>query len=153
MDPVSQSSESLQSVRRHRAELREAIGALEEALAAPTPGRAEAWAQRVRVALVELAADLREHVAVTEGPGGLHRDVLATAPRLSNAVARLTREHGQMQALVDDLLARLADPPRTDGTADVRDRGTALLGMLVRHRQVGADLVYEAYQSDLGGET
>jgi hypothetical protein len=29
----------------------------------------------------------------------------------------------------------------------------ALLGLLVRHRQRGSDLVYEAYELDIGGET
>jgi len=32
-----------------------------------------------------------------------------------------------------------------------RDRLLALLGSLVRHRQRGADLVYEAYAVDIGG--
>jgi hypothetical protein len=35
----------------------------------------------------------------------------------------------------------------------IRDLGTTLLGHLARHRQRGADLVYEAYQADIGGET
>ena len=35
----------------------------------------------------------------------------------------------------------------------VRRLGTALLGLLVRHRQRGSDLVYEAYELDIGGET
>jgi hypothetical protein len=35
----------------------------------------------------------------------------------------------------------------------VRDLGTALLGRLVRHRQRGSDLVFEAYEVDIGGET
>jgi hypothetical protein len=33
----------------------------------------------------------------------------------------------------------------------VRERGTRLLGHLVRHRQRGADLIFEAYQTDIGG--
>jgi hypothetical protein len=35
----------------------------------------------------------------------------------------------------------------------VRDLGMALLASLVRHRQRGSDLVYEAYAVDIGGET
>jgi hypothetical protein len=41
--------------------------------------------------------------------------------------------------------------PLTPG-GGVRDLGTALLVRLIRSRQASADLVYEAYQSDLGGE-
>jgi len=35
---------------------------------------------------------------------------------------------------------------------EVRDRGTKLLTALVRHRQRGADLVYEGYSVDIGGQ-
>jgi hypothetical protein len=35
----------------------------------------------------------------------------------------------------------------------VRQRADELLAALSRHRQRGADLVYEAYATDLGGET
>ena len=143
---------SLEAVRRRRAELRESMNALEEALAAPAPGRPIAWAERVHIALVELCADFREHIDVTEGPHGLYRGLLTTAPRLSNAAARLTREHAQIRDLVEDLLAQVSRPDVHDADG-IRDLGTALLGKLVRHRQRGSDLVYEAYEADIGGET
>ena len=142
----------LQALRQHRADLREAMSALEQALAAPAPGRAPIWAQGVHVALVALSADFREHIDITEGPSGLYRGLLTTAPRLSNAVARLTREHAQICDLVNDLLAGTSEPDVND-VDSVRDLGTALLGRLVRHRQHGSDLVYEAYTVDIGGET
>jgi len=142
----------LESLRRHRADLRESMSALEQALAAPAPGRPGAWAQRVHIAAVELSADFREHVDITEGQSGLYRSLLTTAPRLSNAVARLTREHAQIRDLVDDLLVRASGPDVND-VDPVRDVGMALLGRLVRHRQRGSDLVYEAYTVDIGGET
>jgi Hemerythrin HHE cation binding domain len=143
---------SLEAVRRRRAELREAMGSLEQTLAAPAPGRMEAWAQRVRDALGELSDDFREHIDTTEGPDGLYHGVLAAAPRLSNAVARLTREHSQIRVLIDDLVACVSEPAMDDAD-QVRDLGTALLARLVRHRQRGSDLVYEAYEADIGGET
>jgi len=54
---------------------------------------------------------------------------------------------------VDTLLARVATSDVISDVDRVRDLGTALLGRLVRHRQRGSDLVYEAYQFDIGGET
>jgi hypothetical protein len=154
MEPSMHTPEQvfLESLRRHRAELRESASALEQALAAPAPGRLGAWTERVHVALVELSADFREHVDITEGPDGLYRELRMTAPRLSNAVTRLTHEHGQIGDLVEDLLARVSEP-EVDELDRVRDLGTALLGRLVRHRQHGSDLVYEAYAVDIGGET
>ena len=97
----------LEELRRHRAELRESMGALEGALAAPATADQARWAQRVHVALVELSGDFREHIEITEGPNGLYRDLLKTSPRLSDAVAGLTREHVLIRGQVDGLLARV----------------------------------------------
>ena len=143
----------VEALRRQRAELRGSMSALELALAAPAPSGQVRWAERVHVALVELSADLREHIDVTEGHDGLYADLLATAPRLSDAVARLAREHARIRDHVDGLLARVRTPEGKDDVDKVRDLGTMLLGLLVRHRQRGSDLVYEAYELDLGGET
>jgi hypothetical protein len=155
MEPSSTTpdAEFLEELRRHRAELRESISALEDALAAPAASDWQRWAQRVHVAAVELAGDFREHVDLTEGPDGLYREVLKTSPRLSGPVDTLMREHGLIRGQVDSLLARVGP---SDGVVDVdrvRDLGTALLGRLVRHRQRGSDLVFEAYEFDIGGET
>ena len=62
----------LREVRRHRAELLESITALEQALAAPVPGRQMRWAERVTAALMELSGDFQDHVGLTEGPAGLY---------------------------------------------------------------------------------
>ena len=155
MEPTSSSSDQtfLEEMRRHRAELRESLGALEDALAAPATADRARWAQRVHVALVELSGDFREHIDITEGPDGLYRDLLKTSPRLSDAVAGLTREHALMCGQVDNLVARVTAPDVIEDVDGVRDLGTALLGRLVRHRQRGSDLVFEAYEFDIGGET
>jgi hypothetical protein len=155
MEPSSTTpdAEFLEELRRHRAELRESISALEDALAAPAASDWQRWAQRVHVAAVELAGDFREHVDLTEGPDGLYREVLKTSPRLSGPVGTLTREHGLIRGQVDSLLARVASSDVVVDVDRVRDLGTALLGRLVRHRQRGSDLVFEAYEFDIGGET
>ena len=154
MEPSSTADEDLlEELRRHRAELRESMSALEAALASPAVGDTRRWAERVHVATVELAGDFREHVGMTEAPGGLYREVLDTSPRLSGAVTTLTREHVLIRGQVDSLLARVAGPDAMGDVDRVRDLGTALLGRLVRHRQRGADLVFEAYEFDIGGET
>ncbi|HSF99277.1 MAG TPA: hypothetical protein VLA55_11335 [Ornithinibacter sp.] len=154
MEPSSTADEDLlEELRRHRAELRESMSALEAALAAPAVSDTGRWAERVHVATVELAGDFREHVGITEAPDGLYHEVLDTSPRLSGAVAALTSEHVLIRGQVDSLLARVTAPDATGDVDRVRDLGTALLGRLVRHRQRGADLVFEAYEFDIGGET
>ena len=152
MEPISSLPEQafLDELRRQRAELRDSMDALEQALASP-PSRDETrWASHVHVALVELEADFRQHIDLTESPDGLYTEVIRTAPRLAGAIARLTEEHVQLRSQIDHLLARVA--PGADPGA-VRELGTALLGRLVRHRQRGSDLVFEAYEFDIGGET
>lgn len=155
MEPNSAEPEQgfVEVLRRRRAELREAMSALELALASPASADDVHWAERVHVALVELAADFREHVAITEGSAGLYHELLQTVPRLSSAVGRLAREHAVITRLVDELVDAASPPMATQDLERVRDLGTALLGTLVRHRQRGSDLVYEAFQIDIGGET
>ena len=155
MAPTSSAPEQpfVAVLRQRRAELRDSMSALELALAAPAPRGETRWAERVHVALVELAADFREHIAITEGPNGLYRELRAKTPRLSGAIARLEKEHALIAERVDALLASAGAPTAGDDVDLLRDRGTALLGRLVRHRQRGADLVFEAYEVDIGGET
>ena len=143
----------LDELRRRRAELRESMMALEMALAAPAGSDHSRWAVRVHVALVELSADLRLHVDLTEGEGGLYTELREAAPRLSGAVERLCKEHVRLRQGLDDLLLLLDGPyPASDAEA-IRYGGTMVLAEFARHRQRGADLVYEAFEVDVGGET
>ncbi len=143
----------LHDLARRRGELRESLGRLELALSAPAPADQARWRSRVYAALGELAADVRRHVEITEGPEGLYHEILAAAPRLSDAVTRLTSEHAVIGQRLEDLMARVDPSAATGDVTVVRDLGTELLGSLVRHRQHGADLVYEAYEFDIGGDT
>ncbi len=143
----------LDVLRRRRAELFESMGALRQALDAPTSGCLDAWSEWVEVALTELSADVRAHIAITEGVGGLHSDVLEVAPRLSHAVHRLVDEHVVINNLLDCLTTRARDATTIQQVEEVRCLGAALLARLDRHRRRGADLVFEAYETDIGGET
>lgn len=142
-----------ETLRAHRAELLESMRALEQALAAPATGRSIAWAERVNVALVELDADFGEHVELTEGPEGLYRALLAAAPQLSSQVTRLVAEHSEIKKSIDSLLTSVGTPVTNGDVDSIRESATTFLGMLSRHRQRGADLVFGAYQTDIGGET
>jgi hypothetical protein len=151
-------SQDFVAMRRRRAELLESINALEQALAAP--GQQMRWVERVAAALLELSADFREHVELTVGPRGLYSRVLRSSPRLAHEVDRLTQEHTMLADLLGELLTLVGQgdklavqpDPMLGDHAQVRERGTKLLGALVRHRQRGSDLIYEAYSVDIGGE-
>ncbi|MGH3680579.1 MAG: hypothetical protein ACRDT2_10070 [Natronosporangium sp.] len=142
---------SYEAARRRRAELLQAIQSFEQAVAAPAGGAAgPAWRERVRSRLAALREQLAEHVVVTEGPDGLYAELLEHAPRLDRPVAGLVAEHQKLLVRADSL-ARWLRPDRE--VEPVRQRAGMLLSALSRHRQRGADLVYEAYAMDIGGET
>ena len=143
--------EDLEGIRRRRAELRDSMSALESALAAPAPGRLSRWTERVRAALMELSADFREHVAIAEAPDGFNARAVRSQPRLAKAAQRLNNEHVELAALINQLLDEV-DTPDDTPAEQLRDGLTRLLGRLVRHRQRGSDLLYEAWAVDIGGE-
>jgi hypothetical protein len=151
MEPTVSTRTDLQAVRVRRAELRENIGAMERALASPARGRAVVWGEAVHASLVVLADDFSAHVEVTEGPGGLHQAILSGDLRLANAVDALTAEHAQIAEEIAGLVADSAAPVTPDDVAGLRERANRLLGQLIRHRQQGADLIYEAFETDIGG--
>jgi hypothetical protein len=138
-----------QVARRKRAELVQAIEDFERAVT--TPAGEPAWREKVQRRLATLRDQLAEHVLVTEGPEGLYAELLEHAPRLDRPVAGLVAEHRALQVLAETL-ARWLHPPGRE-VERVRQRADELLAALSRHRQRGADLVYEAYATDLGGET
>jgi hypothetical protein len=157
---VDSEAQHLEELRRRRAELLESINALEQALAAPVPSGPIKWVQNVSAALLELSGDFRDHVEITEGPKGLYARVNRTSPRLSHQVDRLTQDHKTLTGLMSDLLTLVGKAAGQFARGDsmredvdlVRERGTALISALVRHRQRGSDLMYEGYSVDIGGQ-
>jgi len=165
MEPDAESGAHLSEVRRRRAELYESITALEHALAAPVPGRQKRWATRVAEALEELSDDFRDHVVLMEGADGLNKRLIRRAPRLAHQVDSLTREHAALSQLIGELSTLVehaqGSMERGESTAEeaihggwdeVRVLGNKLLGALSGHRQRGADMVYEAFAVDIGGQ-
>lgn len=150
---ASESAAALERARGPRADLRAGMDALERAAAAPAPHRLAQWAMVVHDALVDVAAAFERHIAVTEGPEGLLEEIEEAAPRLATPVARMVDEHARLRQRISETLDVARDAAnRTDlGAADdVRQQVTALMGDIVRHRQAGSDLVYEAYAVDIG---
>jgi hypothetical protein len=140
-------SDSLDQARERRAGLRSTMDGVERALAHPAHGRLPAWSSDLDEQLSLMSAALDQHVAVTEGKDGLLADILEAAPRLSHRIDHAKRDHQRLRAQLDAVLLSL--PVDEAGLDQVRDEVVLLLGALVRHRQTGADLVYEAYQVDI----
>ena len=140
---------SLDAVRRQRKGVRTALDALERALAAPSSGRAAEWRSGVDERVAALAEAWGAHAAVTEQPGGLFDDVVARAPRLAGRVARLRQEHVDVAAQLAAISqAGSGGDPDAD-VAAVGEAALATMGAIVRHRNTGSSLLYEAYFVDI----
>jgi hypothetical protein len=146
---------ALDDVRLRRAGLKAALSGLELALAAPAANRAE-WVTNVRESLGVVHEVWTRHIVETEAPGAFLDELVTESPRLSKPTSRLRREHSEILATIVRAEKSLATPPAEDEAyatwaEALRVELTALLAALARHRQRGADLVYEAYAVDLGG--
>lgn len=137
-----------------RADIYQAILALERAAARPAAAREEQWVTGVIEALAQLEREIVEHIESTERPDGLFAEIIGIAPRLSHAVQLLRDEHPRMLEAASTLKARLTTEPVRDSRSvdETRDEIQRVLGRLVKHRQHGADLVWEAYNRDIGGD-
>ena len=105
-------------------------------------------------AATELLVAFDQHVSEVEGEGGLLSRLLADEPRLANAIKAMYTDHIEISSAVENTVALVR------GCGDVCDQSTVesirlasvdLLRLISRHRQAGADLVYEAYLVDIGG--
>jgi hypothetical protein len=145
---------ALSAARLRRKTLHDTIVHLEEAIASPAAGRIDGWTAGVLKEVVEVREAFDQHVLVTEREEGLYDEILERAPRLAHNVTRLREEHPEIAANIGGTIARLEqeqvgdDAWSLDGARDDLQR---LIGKISRHRQRGADLVWEAYNVDIGG--
>jgi hypothetical protein len=156
MDEPRELTPALEAARRRRQTLHDSLVHLEQAISSPAFGRIPDWSSTVTKEMVSLRDAFDQHVIVTEKPGGLYEEIMERAPRLAGKLRRLADEHPTITQQVGATLARLEAGDVGDGSAPwplekARDDLQRLLGSIVRHRQYGADLVWEAYNVDIGG--
>jgi hypothetical protein len=146
--------DQMEALRERRAGMRTAMVELERAATASSIGRIDEWIAGVRSALASLRDVVDHHIFATEAADGFLDEIVAREPRLSNQSQRLREEHGEIVDAISAAAARIRARPSIDSedwVGALRDRLHALTALLARHRQRGADLVYEAYAVDIGG--
>ncbi len=123
---------------------------MERALARPA-ARPE-WLSGVATAMASLRRALDDHIDKAEGPDGLFEQVLADASRFAGTIAAHRQAHSELtQAMTRGLdLMEGAIGAEEPPVGEIRRTLLGVLGRLARHRQLGADLLYEAYQVDIG---
>jgi hypothetical protein len=145
---------ALQEAAKRRQTLHEALVALEFATSSPAAGRIPEWTRQVTKEVTAVRDAWDQHVDTTEKPGGLYEEIVGTSPRLAGTIHRLRDEHPEITEAVGQMLARL-EQVEIGGLAwpldDARDDLQRFIGRVIRHRQKGADLVWEAYNVDIGG--
>jgi hypothetical protein len=145
LDPAVKAS------RSGRFDTLEALHALEDALAAPTPRRERTWLHRV-LSTLDVLADMLDTQAVRDREtNSLLTEIRRDDPRLGPRVDRLRAEQADLRIAITSLRDQLApDAAAPVDTADIRDRLAALARRLRAQRARESDLVYETVNIDLG---
>lgn len=123
-----------------------------ERIAASASGKAD-WNDELTARVKELESALNRHIVEVESPSGLLDQIEDKAPRLQRLVEGTKHHHVVLTAMIDTLLGMIS-AARESGSPSVttiRSAVSELLNELTRHRQDGADLIYEAYDVDIGG--
>jgi hypothetical protein len=155
MDPKDDLTPALEAAKRRRATLHDTIVHLEESISSPAAGRISEWTEQVRKEMTGVRDAWEQHVIVTEKPGGLYEEITERSPRLVGNIQRLQGEHPSIGEAVDAMVTRLESTEISESGAwsldAARDDLQRFIGLVVKHRQRGADLVWEAYNVDIGG--
>lgn len=141
--------ESFASIVRQRSKLGEAMQLVEAAAAAPVAR--ETWSADLVVNLEQLELAFNDHILDVQSPGGLLDRIVDQAPRLQRVVEAKRQEHARIARLIGETIEATSAAGTTDVAVDLRESVMGLLIDLARHRQQGADLIYDAYSIDIGG--
>jgi hypothetical protein len=145
---------ALEQAWQRRKTLHGALVHLEEAISSPAVGRIPDWTARVLKDVIDVRDAFDKHIEVTERSDGLYDEIHERAPRLALSVQKLRDEHPEIAASAHQMAERL-EQVEIGGIAwpldDARDDLQQLIGTVIKHRQRGADLVWEAYNVDIGG--
>lgn len=146
MTTNEQPSPALSAAGERRVELKEAVSKTERAAAAPTA--MPSWRDYVMRELEGLRIALDQHVEEVEGDDGLFAELSEMSPRLIHKIHSVRDEH---PALCEGVRQAI-ELAKGDTPADaVRQEVVEVLFQIVRHRQHGADLVFDGYNVDIGG--
>ncbi len=120
-------------------------------LAAAAAAGKEAWANELEISLRKLEIAWRHHVREAESPAGLHDRILDQAPRMQRTVESIQADHRAIARSVEAALTEVHEAGDDTDKGALRDTALDILVALARHRQHGADLIYDAYSIDIGG--
>lgn len=129
----------------------DALQELELRAGAPAPGREAEWLTHVVHALDALERMLATQHENSADDNSVLSEIQRTQPRLHNRVVQLRRDYRDLNESVTRLHTQLgATPPDEIHFADVRQRLDRVATELRYQHAREADLLYEAFNVDLG---
>jgi small-conductance mechanosensitive channel len=147
----AEGSLALAENRSDRKRSLDALQELELRAGSPAPGREAQWLGQVLHSLDALEAVLAAQHENSADRDSMLSDIQRDQPRLHNRVVQLRRDYRDLHEAVSRFRAEL-ETSRPDDIhfADVRQRLDRLATELRYQRAREADLVYEAFNVDLG---
>ncbi len=137
----------VEGLRAERATIRRACTRIQELLPEAVAGEA-AELERLTEAVIALLERWNRHVRLAEAPDGLLHQIVTDSPRLSTTVARLSGEHPVVTTEIRSALDLLAVPaPDLTGVGRLLDWA---MDAIDQHRRRGNQLIYQAYNVDIG---
>ena len=134
---------------QQRSQLGQAMQRVE--LAAAAPAAKKSWIPELIQSLRQLDIAFDQHIRDVQAPLGLLDRIVDRAPRLQRSVEASKAEHAAVAEMVKQAVALTEADDAADRVDEVREATMAALVALARHRQKGADLIYDAYDIDIGG--
>jgi hypothetical protein len=113
------------------------------------------WGQQLGDAAAGLCRAILDHQEASEAPGGTLEQMSREAPELEMRIRRQKVDHAVLLSEAANLEAVIR-AQLADGYANVRelrDRATYLLDRVRMHIAEANDLIYDAWFSDIGGES
>ncbi len=142
-------ADRLAEIARHRSQLAAAMNHVEAAAAAPV-GK-ESWVIDLRHSLRQLEVAWNHHLVEMHNPNGLLDQIVEEAPRLQRSVDEMRGAQTEVAAVIGAAMELMAEADEGADPKEFREAAIAALVEVTRHRQRGADLIYDAYDIDIGG--
>jgi len=142
-------SRAVADSRDTRRGMLEAMHALEESLASGAPRREEAWHRRVMGALADLREVMLNQTAELSAEEGLFAEIIQEHPRLEGRVRQLRQQYEDLVRQIAALREQFESPGESN-VSEIRQRLAWLLSALRHFQAQESDLIYEAFNVDVG---
>ena len=145
-------SEQSQAARDERVRMIVAARELENVLSAASWHQKAFWKQRVRDALILLQTALKDSRELADAEGSLFSEVTRETPRLDSRVRCIREEYEDIERHVASLRSQLSQDSTAEerDVEDLRQRLRRLITSLQHVQAKETELLYEAFQVDIG---